>query len=208
MRKLFSIVIILSFSLSFYAQEVENALEQLIINDSNSYTVQKPIIPARKLKTGVDVNMGYMFSSAGYGGPQLSITPHVIYPLSDRFWMEAGIKAGYGQYMMPVSSSEGMDYKMLPMTQMFIYASGNYRVSEKLVVTGSAYRQVFDNAKYDRQAIISNYINNGISLGFNYKIGSNVSVGAQFHINSGNNCYPYPASGYNPYTGHSNPYVW
>jgi hypothetical protein len=110
--------------------------------------------------------------------------------------------------MTPINTAEGIQYKMLPMTQMFVYASGNYRVSEKLVVNGTAYRQVYSNPNSNQQAIISNYINNGVSVGFNYKISSNVSFGAQIQINTQNNFNPYSPGGYNPYGGYSNPYGW
>lgn len=208
MRKTITLAVLLLFSLSIFAQEVENALEQIVISDSNSFVSPKNSLPVRKLKTGMDVNMGYMFSSAGYGGPVFSLTPKVIYPLSERFWLEAGVQAGYGQFMVQENTENGTQFKMLPMTQLFIYASGNYKVNEKLVVTGSAYRQVLNNSNSNQQAVISNYINNGISVGFNYKLGSNVSFGAQIHINSRDNFNPYPGGIYNPYAGYSNPYGW
>jgi hypothetical protein len=208
MRKIITIVAFLTISLTAFSQEAENALEQLILPDSNKTVVKQPVSPIRKLKTGMDVETAYMFTSSGYGGPMFSLTPHVIYPLSDRFWLEAGIKAGYGQYMMPTGNAQGQGFKMLPMTQLFMYASGNYKVSERLTVNGIAYRQVLDNPNSDRQAIISNYINNGISVGVNYKLGSSVTIGAQVHINSGNTIYPYSTAGNNPYGGYSNPYGW
>jgi hypothetical protein len=207
MRKLIPCFVVFMFSLSLSAQEVENALEQIQITDSSSHSAQPLKTPDKKLKVGVDVGMGYMFSSSGFGGPQFSISPHVTYPLSDKFWLNAGISAGINQYYMPYSASEGINYQMFPMTQLFLYASGNYRVSNKLVLTGSVYRQYLINPQDNRQSIISNYVNNGMSVGFNYKIGSNVTVGAQVHIQSNNNNPYYPGNISNA-GGIYNPYGW
>lgn len=206
MRKLYSFLLALVFPIAIQAQEPENALEQLTI-DTTAISIQKSEIPVRKLKTGVDVGMGYMFSSAGYGGPQFYFRPHLTYPVTDRFWITAGIQAGYNQFMVQNFSAEGSNYKMLPMTQMFLYASGNYKVSEKLILTGTAYKQVFSESGFERRSKINSYINNGMSVGFNYKIGANLSIGAQININN-NNYNPYSAGGLYPTAGYYNPYVW
>jgi hypothetical protein len=205
MRKLLSFAFGLLISLSVISQETENALEQIQISDSTSYTNLNKHSTDRKLKVGVDVNMGYMFSTSGFGGPEFSLTPHVTYPLSDRFWINAGIQAGFGQYMIPTYTSESMNYQMLPMTRMFVYASGNYRMTDKLVLTGSVYRQVLNTSSYsDTQSRMYNYMNNGMAVGFNYKLGSNVSIGAQIQIQS-NNYNPYSAGGFSPSGGYANP---
>lgn len=162
----------------------------------------KPI--TKRFYTGVDVNMGYMFSVKG-GGPFMTLAPHVTYPLTNKLSLSAGISGGFGNIYMPYLASEGQS-GMLPMTQMFIYASGNYQVNEKLSVSGSAYKRVID-VKNPNSSVrpATSFDYKGVSVGFNYKITNNISFGAQIHVDS-------PSTNYNslfsPYGFSSPPYGW
>jgi hypothetical protein len=207
MRAIILSITVMLVAFPAFAQDDVNALEQVPPTDSSAYknTYTAPI--ERKLKIGMDLSMGYMYSPAGYSGPELFFGPRLTYPLSGRFWVDAGLQAGFGNYMMPVASYEGINYQMLPMTRIFLYASGNYKLSENLVVSGSVYRQVLNESYSESQAAITNYINNGMSVGFTYKIGSNISVGAQIQLQS-NNHNPYSAGGFAPAGGYYNPYGW
>ncbi len=163
----------------------------------------KPI--TKRFYTGVDVNMGYMFSVKGGGGPFMTLAPHVTYPLTNKLSLSAGISGGFGNVYLPYLASEGQS-GMLPMTQMFIYASGNYQVNEKLSVSGSAYKRVID-VKNPNSSVhpATSFDNKGVSVGFNYKITNNISFGAQIHVDS-------PSPDYNslfsPYGFSAPPYGW
>ncbi|MBN2485880.1 MAG: hypothetical protein JXB34_07890 [Bacteroidales bacterium] len=205
MRKALTLYMFLCFSICVVAQEALFAPISVAASDSLIPGRGGQNITERKLKTGLSANMGYIFSPKGYGGPVFSFMPHISYPISGKIWLEAGIQAGATKLAFPSGNPENTEYKMLPMTTMFMYASGNYMLSDRLVLNGTAYKSVYTIPETSRQAVISNYINNGISVGFNYKIGSNISVGAQFHINSRNNYYPYQNGGVFPSSIYQNP---
>lgn len=151
----------------------------------------------RKLQTGVDVTMGYMYSSAGYGGPQFSLSPHVVYPLSKRFSVSAGMSVGYGNFFNPYYGLAGQD-AMLPMTRMFLYVSGHYHVNEKLTVTGSAYTQINDVPNPSPDSKKQDFNAHGASVGFQYQLTPSISFGAQMHFEENGM--------YGPYSPVMNPY--
>lgn len=177
-------------------------LDQIV---SDTSVFQNDVKPFRKKShTGFSVNTGYTVSSNGQGGPFLSLSPHVIYPVSDRFYLNTGITAGYGNMYMP-SFITGEESQMLPMTQMFIYASGNYIVSNKLTVSGSAYKQIVD-VKNPNSSLKSStsFDYQGLSIGFNYKLTENISFDAHIHFNSPSNYN----SLYSPFGYTVPPYGW
>jgi hypothetical protein len=178
-------------------------MDEIVLSDTSVF--QDEIKPFRKkLHTGFSVNSGYTVTSKGQGGPFLSLSPHVTYPVSQRFYLNAGISAGFGNMYMP-SFITGEESQMLPMTQMFIYASGNYIVNNKLTVSGSAYKRIVDvknpNGSVQPKTSIDNQ---GLSIGFNYKITENISFDAHIHFNSPSNYNSF----YSPYGYTTPPYGW
>lgn len=185
-------------------------IDQLSLNDSVPTDGQQQKV-IKKLDTGVDVNMGYMVASNGYNGPYMSLTPHVNYPLNDRFWLSAGISAGFGSVYSPLMNPIEVSPQMLPMTRLFIYAQGNYQLSERMVVNGTVYKEVSEIMVPTRDAsLTSTFSYQGMSVGVNYKITKNISFGAQLHINSPSGSgyyspYKYGNPGYVPFYS---PYGW
>lgn len=181
-------------------------VDELVIPDSSVF-MSHTKLPAKKLQTHVDLNMGYMLSGKGYGGPIMSISPYVSYPVSERMWFNAGISVGYSPYnpFYYYDNSHNQN-NMLPMTRMFLFAQGNYRVNERLVVNGTAYKQVFDVPNSNKSLFPATNIDySGMSVGFNYKITKNISFGAQLQMNSPNRPNYYSPliqqnSFYNPYS--------
>lgn len=186
MKRLLTVFLLVITVVFCYAQDLDEIVVDGFKSDSTVYH-NKLVKKDKKLITGVDVNMGYSFSKYG-GGPIFSLTPHVTYPVTDRFYLQAGISAGIGNVYNPFMYSSEEQPAMMPMTRMFLYASGNYKASEKLVITGSAYKYIMDvknpNSSYNPTQ--SSYNFQGVSIGFNYKITDNLSFGAQFHFDTPN----------------------
>lgn len=193
--KLF-IVICLSFlSCAAFAQQDETSVDEIFIPDSTVFRRDINTKP-KKADFGVDVGLSYMFSSNGTHGPALSLSPHVTYPLGNKFAVSAGISLEHGNYYMPYYSYENTGKDFLPMTRMFVYASGHYYMSEKLTVTGSVYKQIVDvpnrNTVHHPPA---SYNYQGMSAGFDYKIAPGITVGARVRVESpgghwNNSLYP------------------
>ncbi len=206
MKRLLAIFILVGAVALSHAQDIDETFVDGIKTDSTVF--QNSLVKKdKKLTTGVDLNMGYAFSKYG-GGPILSFTPHVTYPVTDKFFLQAGVSLGMGNVYNPFLKVSGEQNAMLPMTRMFLYASGNYMATEKLVITGSAYKYIMDvknpNSSYNPAQLSSDY--QGVSIGFNYKITDNFSFGAQLHFdtpNTSNSYYNPMGSGFN-----SPPYGW
>ena len=162
--------------------------------DSTVYKRESPTKPLRKMHVGVDVGMAYSFSSAGYGGPMFTLSPHATYPLTDRFSLSAGISVGHGSFYNPYLAEQGGDL-MLPMTRMFIYASGNYMLSERLSVNGTIYKQVLDVPNRNPGQTYTNLDSHGGAIGFQYKITPNISFGAQIRVEEPGFYNPYNSFG-------------
>lgn len=157
----------------------------------------------KKLKFGVDVGMSYMVASNGVHGPSLSLSPHAIYPLGNKFAVSAGLSMSHGNYYIPFYGGESRTGEMLPMTRMFVYASGHYFMSEKLTVTGSVYHEIVDvpNRTPNITPHSSSYNFSGMSAGFDYKITPNITIGARISVESPNNLWNnsfYPGGVYSP----------
>lgn len=199
MKRLIYILLLFVALGSISAQD----MDEVILSDTTVFQNDvKPI--QRKLHTGFNMSSGYMVSSKGQGGPFMSISPYVSYPVTNRFYLNAGISAGFGNIYLPYYYT-GEQSQMLPMTQMFIYASGNYIVNEKLTISGSAYKRIVDVKNPNGSLHPTTSLDyQGVSVGFNYQITKNISFGAQIHFDSPSNSN----SLYSPYGYSAPPYGW
>jgi hypothetical protein len=197
MNRLFFISLIIFCSVSAIGQEIEAIYDITddYVFDSTVYHRDYNPKEAKKLQFNTQVGLGYQFSSAGYGGPVFSLSPYLTYPVGKRFYLNAGVSFHYANFLMPGMGENGIP-KMLPMTRMFLYASGNYLVNERLIVNGTVYKQVMDVP--NRNPVSSQYKYNaqGASIGFEYKLTPNIRVGAQITIEQPGFSNPYaPGAG-------------
>ncbi len=165
------------------AQETEHAVDftdEFFVEPAEQ---KAPVLaaPAKKLKFGTEAGMAYTVSSAGYSGPTFLLSPYATYPINNRFSLRAGVSMEYGQFYYPHYSSAG-ESAMLPMTRMFLYASGNYKVNDRLDVNGGVYQQVQYVPNRNPGQTQNQYNSHGISMGFNYKITPSVSFSAQIRM--------------------------
>jgi hypothetical protein len=198
--------LLVCISILFLSITVSNAqdLDEVFVTDSTTLIPENPVKEkSKKLHTGINVDAGYMLGG-GIGSPFMTLSPFVSYPVTNRFGVDVGLSAGYGGLFFPNTTLEGQP-KMLPMTQLFIFASGNYKLNEKLTVSGTAFKRIVDVQNPNNSVNpTTNYNFQGASVGFNYKISNNFSFGVQLHFNS-----PSGYSNYNPYGGlRVSPYGW
>lgn len=183
MKKSFLYLLLLLPMTFIRAQETEQAVDftdEAIIEVTEQPTPVS-VVPAKKIKFGADAGMAYTVSSAGYSGPSFLLSPYASYPINNRLSLRAGVSMEYSQFYYPHYTAPG-ESAMLPMTRMFLYASGNYKVNERLDVNGGVYQQVQYVPNRTPGQTQSQYNSHGISMGFNYKITPSVSFSAQIRM--------------------------
>lgn len=144
------------------------------------------------LKKGLDFHMevGTSFGTNFNGGSLFTtyIAPQFSYQVSERFHLNGGISLAHNtsnNFMLPAYHDlYGIGYT--PVSGNFLNASlfiqGEYQVNERLLINGTAYKQteLLKTPKVNPQAF--NFEGEGIAVGFEYKIGENSSIGAQFGV--------------------------
>jgi hypothetical protein len=162
-----------------------------------------PFFSPQRFHTSFTFGTGYMASKYG-GGFFTSISPGVTYTLSPKFSLEAGVlfSSGFSSFnaLMHVESGPAQ----LNRTSVFsVYASGHYMLSNKLVLTGTAFQTMNPN----RSAQINPYYLDykGGSLGLDYMLKEHVRISTTIGFSNyghTNNPWqnefasPHPFSGY------------
>lgn len=148
--------------------------------------------PARfNLQTGASFGTGYgngsLFSTY--------IAPSFNQNLSKKFTLTAGAVISNTTFNnTALWNSEG---QLTPvsgnLTTFTLYTSGAYQVNERLTVTGSAYKTINPafNARLNPDQLQMEA--QGMSVGFGYKVGENLHIGAEIRMQQGNSNF------YNPY---------
>jgi hypothetical protein len=150
-------------------------------------------LPLHKLHVGVQV--GTQFSTtSGYGsGFSTFLSPTLTYPVSKKFIISGGISVVntslYG-YKPWYSFPEGQSYTG-NITQAMLWISGQYLLSDRLTITGTAYK-TFDIFG-EKPGNSSFYRNNPQGAYFNvgYKINDFMHIEAGFGYSQGYHGYSY-----------------
>ena len=165
------------------------------------------VLPLHQLHVGVQVGTQFTTTS-GYGsGLSTFLSPTLTYPVSRRFSVSGGISivntSLYGVkpwYSYP-------EQKSVPgysgnFTQATLWVSGQYMLSDRLTLTGTAYKTI--DVLGDKPGYYPFYNNNpqGAYLNVGYKIGNNMHIEAGFGYSKGS--YGYNYDPYNPVFGTSN----
>ena len=198
MKQVLFVLVLICCFLYTSGQEPIESNDYLDIADSTVYKRDETLKPVKKADFGVDVGMAYSFYPHGYGGYFFNLSPHVRYPVTKRFSASVGISMVYGSLYNPYYTESG-ENPLMPMTQMFITASVNYMVSERLIVSGSVYKQINDVQNPNPGQTQANYDSHGASVGMHYKLTPSISFGAQIRVDQ-------PGLYYNPYSSVINPY--
>lgn len=129
-------------------------------------------------------NAGTSFSTFGNGFSLFSnhVSPYFSFQVSPKFSLEIGTSfSSYNSGNMPVLSLSGN-----PATNNFTgisgYATGRYRASEKLIISGSIYRESSIIPGLNVNPAAFEFLNQGMAVGFDYKINDKLSFGAGFQM--------------------------
>lgn len=161
-----------------------------------------------KAKIGVDLGMSYLMMSGGAGGPSMYVAPHVQYPLNQKLSLTGGVLFETGKMVCPVFSDDAFGYELLPMTRVFLYAGGTYKLNEKTTVNSTVYKQIVDvpRKKENNNSAQSDFNSQGMSMRIDYKLTKNITIGAQFSVESSHN--PWFNGMYPPGMGYGFPNSW
>ena len=154
--------------------------------------------------TGASVASGFN----GGSGVNTWVAPQVLIPINNRFSVETGISYNKGFYnnYNPILFYGDNTYGNLngEMTSVSYYVKGNYRVNERLTISGAVYGSKVLRTKPVNPANPNafNFDNNGYSVGLNYKFSNGSELNFQLDLQKGNS--PYYAMPYNGFgMGHS-----
>lgn len=178
----------------------DTAINQKVYQSNFNEEEIETYLKEKKMKFGLSAGAfaGTSFGSGEYFGTFVS--PQVSYPLTSRFTVSVGMTLTntFGNPYYYPSSEGGYGYPSANFTRSFLYASGAYQLSERLVVSGTVYKEF---NMFDQQSSLSkNYSGDyqGVIMGVDYKIGKNVFIQGQIEISNN----PYHRQSYpNSYFG-------
>ncbi len=192
MRKYFTIfVLLMPFLLSGqsvmpgqseYGFENESKADSLQFNESDVENFIKE--NKMKFRMAAGAFAGTSFGSGEYFGTYIS--PQVNYRLSQRFSLTAGMTLTntFGNPWSYHPTEAVIGYPSANFTRSFLYASGAYQLSERLVISGTVYKEInmFNQASFSANNSAGDY--HGMIMGVDYKIGKNVFIQGQIEISN------------------------
>ncbi|MCD6566068.1 MAG: hypothetical protein J7K53_08995 [Bacteroidales bacterium] len=148
----------------------------------------------------VDVQLGTSFTSSFTGSPLMSsyIAPTLNFNISPRFNLSVGgiIMNNHTSMFNQFVPKGGMEQSILPgrlNSNFVLFASGDYLVSNNLLVYGSVYTSKFSVNNYSpfrlNSSIFGKNHYNQFSLGARYKLSNAFTIGARVEYSDGLNPY-------------------
>lgn len=132
---------------------------------------------------------GMSFGSFGSGSyMQTYVRPSFTVPINKQLSVSTGVTYGHTQFNnLPVVNNRG-EYQRYSggMNTLTVHAAGSYNVSDKLRISGAAYKTVNPalNSRLNPQAI--NAEAQGVSVGVGYQLNDNSYIGAQISVQQSN----------------------
>lgn len=167
-----------------YIEEYYKALK----NDS------RPFSPEKK-KMEVKVQAGTSVSS--YGKNNTFVSTYTGVGIEKEITSKLSISVGalvvnsnYNNVRSIFDETSGLSAKE-KMMNYYVYATGTYKVNERLLISGTTFNEVGQGSPYQDNNFSYNQI------GFEYKLGNNVTIGADFSFMKNASQY------YNPYYGNN-----
>lgn len=202
--KLHSIIVVLIFLISSVFQ-IDKVSAQV---DSTQLDPEIVADFLKQKKLSVNVEFGLYFStSQGLGsGFGTYVAPQIGYQVSPRFRVSTGIKVFQSQGFNGLEYSTF--YRPSPLYGnrfgSLVYVRGEYRLTDKLSISGTAYKQVDlfrlnaanqPNAEFDYQGVI---------MGVDYQLGENFFIHGEVEFSNGYNRF----QSQNPFmhTTHNDPF--
>lgn len=174
-------------------------------NAINAPVEETPIVVKKQgFKPDVSVSLGSSFTSFG---PDMnlfstSVMPEFTFPVSKKFAIKASI--GYSTMFYSSPGNEGAIFQQNNMQYGSVYVSGIYRVNEKLIISGTAYK-TFDLSPRPGDRVnprALDFSNEGVNVNIDYKVSERLSfnVGFSYQKQSPYNYYmnqsPFHNSGF------------
>lgn len=176
------------------AKKLENAEEYVTSEEEEFITSEfdeeevAEYLEEKKLK--LKIELGTFFGTSFGGGNYMGtyVAPHVSYPLSKKFSLNAGARitstfgssANENEFYSPYAYGAGN------MTRSFIYVEGVYQVNDRLTVSGAAYKEFnLFNPPSSPLDDKYNFDSKGFIMGVDYRIGKNVFIHGSIEVSDG-----------------------
>ncbi len=151
--------------------------------------------PFKKVSFGLEMGTSFGFSSGSGSLFRVYVSPHVKYRVSPKFNVNFGAtvsNSNYINYLSPYGFENTMRFNQ-NITQTFLYAEGQYKVNNRLIINAKGYKEIyrFDEPQINPRAL--DLDGGGVAFGFQYKVTDNFHFGAEIGLRKGN-------TPYNPYS--------
>lgn len=158
------------------------------VNSGKSLFFKKPLKPNFGIQMGTSVGTDFRNGAvwSNYFAPQVS------YQVNPRFNVNIGTMFASHQFNTSLRTGEGFNSTPARSLQTFVYTQGQYMVSERVRLTGTAFYELNQFSQPRMNAQATNFQSKGASMHADFKITDNFSVGAGVQISNGN---PYLRNG-------------
>ncbi len=159
-----------------------------------------PISYTSDKKMDVGVQLGTSFSTDFNGGHAFStsVAPELRYRVNDRFTLRGGVSISNTEYGNTlVYSPYGYTHFTGNVTQGLVYVSGDYMISPKVMLSGTAYKEFSINHGSPDNAFNPAYDGKGMIMNLRFMPNEHTMIEVGAEIYQGNN--PWRSGVYNPY---------
>ncbi len=147
----------------------------------------------KKWDFNLDVGSNFLYSRSFGSYSGMYVAPNWTYHISPRFQTRIGTVINY---TFPVSKLAGPEFNGNTQSSgrtpgIFLFSEGTYLITNRLTLSGIAYKQI--NATYYslQDPAPLNYSFQGVSMGLDFKILENLTIGAQVNFHSGTEPFMY-----------------
>lgn len=192
MKKVLFTLIIVIYACSLFGQT--QRFRELLSNSNDS------VVPVKKVNYSLET--GSMFYGGAMKGSSFYVAPSFNYAFSKKFSMEGGVMFMNNNYSFAANQVFGQpDTRLFSQPNKYeavVFAKGNYQVNNRMTITGSLVKNFSDNAGMQNQPWNNNF--QMMSMGMNYKLSDNITLGAGVRVMQGSGYYnPYQFGGSSPF---------
>jgi hypothetical protein len=140
-----------------------------------------PFFNYNKLHFSMNFGTGYVGGSSLYSGVFTSFSPNINYQFTPRLNIQTGVTmvSGLNSFSQRSNPAIQSNFMQRP-NQFFLYTSGQYSITQKLSLVGSAYKTLNTNNSEKLNPLFSDY--QGMNIGLDYKITKHMSIGTSLNI--------------------------